>query len=82
MIWYSYYPINLNSGVTIQNAKITFYNQEIESAETTVGTKKTQGSETDHSQHYTMHCGLFLSQTAGDTTVSVEKVSFAGSIEK
>ena len=79
---YSYYPINLNSEVTIQNAKITFYNQEIESAETTVGTKKTQGSETDHSQHYTMHCGLFLSQTAGDTTVSVEQVSFAGSIGK
>ena len=79
---YSYYPINLNSGVTIQNAKITFYNQEIESAETTVGTKKTQGSETDHSQHYTMHCGLFLSQTSGDTTVSVEKVSFSGSIGK
>ena len=79
---YSYYPINLNSGVTIQNAKITFYNQKIESAETTVGNKTTQGSETDHSQHYTMHCGLFLSQTSGDTTVSVEKVSFAGSIGK
>lgn len=79
---YSYYPINLNSGVTIQNAKITFYNQEIESAETTVGNKTTQGIETDHSQHYTMHCGLFLSQTSGDTTVSVEKVSFSGSIGK
>lgn len=76
---YSYYPIDIAENITIQNAKIKFYNGDIEKAEETAN-KSTQGTNKAHTQHYTMHCGLFLNQTAGDTTVSLNTVTFAGSI--
>lgn len=78
---YSYYPVDLVKGLKIQEADITFYNEEIESTETAVSNKTTQGTNAKHSQHYTMHCGLFLNQS-GDTTVSLSNVKFAGSIGK
>lgn len=85
---YSYYPINLDTGITINDAKITFYNQEIESAETTASNKSTKqttsGTNTVQTQHYMMHCGLFLNHTAGtaSTEISLNDVTFAGSIGK
>ena len=80
---YSYYPINFTGGgVTIYNTTIHFYNNEIEEAEKNGSNKSTQGNAADHTQHYTMHCGLFLSYTAGNSTLDVSGVTFAGSIGK
>ena len=81
---YSYYPININSSITVTNTTFKFYNQQIEEAETKAGNKSTQlGTDSNITQHYTMHCGLFLNQTAGNTIiVSLNTVTFSGSIGK
>lgn len=77
---YSYYPIHLNTGVQITDAILTFYNEQIEQAETT--NKSTQA--TTQSQHYMMHCGLFLDHSVNETATSItlSNVTFAGSIGK
>lgn len=77
---YSYYPIHLNTGVGITDATITFYNEQIEKAETT--NKSTQA--TTQSQHHMMHCGLFLDHLVNETATSItlSNVTFAGSIGK
>lgn len=77
---YSYYPIHLNTGVQIKDATITFYNEQIEQAET--NNKSTQA--TTQSQHYMMHCGLFLDHSVNKTATSItlSNVTFAGSIGK
>ncbi|RKQ31775.1 MULTISPECIES: hypothetical protein [Clostridia] len=77
---YSYYPIHLNTGVQITGATITFYNEQIEQAET--NNKSTQA--TTQSQHYMMHCGLFLDHSVNETATSItlSNVTFAGSIGK
>ena len=80
---YSYYPIDISSDLTVKNAKFIFHNQEIETAESDNKSTQKLTGETDWSQHYTMHCGLFLSQIASnETTVTVNNVSFSGSIGK
>lgn len=75
---YSYYPIDISDSITVQNADIKFYNKEIEEAET--ANKSTQS----RTQHYTMHCGLFLRQLKRkqNTTVTVNNITFGGSIGK
>lgn len=77
---YSYYPIHLKTGIGITDATITFYNEQIEKAETT--NKSTQA--TTQSQHYMMHCGLFLDHSVNETATSItlSNVTFAGSIGK
>ena len=77
---YSYYPIHLNTGVGITGATITFYNEEIEKAEK--NNKSTQAKT--QSQHYMMHCGLFLDHSVNGTTTSItlSNVTFKGSIGK
>lgn len=77
---YSYYPIHLNTGVGITDATITFYNEQIEKAEK--NNKSTQAKT--QSQHYMMHCGLFLDYSANETATSItlSDVTFAGSIGK
>lgn len=77
---YSYYPIHLNTGVQITGATITFYNEQIEQAEK--DNKSTQA--TTQSQHYMMHCGLFLDHSVNETTTSItlSNVTFKGSIGK
>ena len=77
---YSYYPIHLNIGVGITDATITFYNEQIEQAEK--DNKSTQA--TRQSQHYMMHCGLFLDHSVNETATSItlSDVTFAGSIGK
>lgn len=77
---YSYYPIHLNTGVQITGATITFYNEQIEQAEK--NNKSTQA--TTQSQHYMMHCGLFLDHSVNETATSItlSSVTFAGSIGK
>ena len=85
---YSYYPIRLNSGVTISDATITFYNEQIENAETAANNKSTKkiasGTSSSQTQHYMMHCGLFLDHASVDasTAISLNNVTFAGSIGK
>lgn len=84
----SYYPINItNSDVTIRYADVKFYNNDIEKKEE--GNKSTRGDSETHSQHYTMHCSLFLDFSADlqnaennyeNRTMKVNGVSFAGSI--
>lgn len=77
----SYYPTNLSVGnVTVQNAKITFYNETIEKAERS--NKSTVGNQDMHTQHYAMHGGLFHDQDNGEMTVNVKNVTFSGSIGK
>ncbi|WP_371297337.1 hypothetical protein [Ruminococcus sp.] len=77
---YSYYSIHLNTGVQITDATITFYNEQIEQAEK--DNKSTQA--TTQSQHYMMHCGLFLDHSVNETATSItlSNVTFAGSIGK
>lgn len=67
MTGYSYYPVDISSGITIENGcSFTFANDKI-IADTVSST----------SQHYLMHCGLFRNVNS-DMTVS--NVSFAGSV--
>lgn len=84
---YSYYPINLSTNMVVRNSTFTFYNQDIEEAEKNAVNKKTKGTESsdsDHSQHYTMHCGLFFNDRTtkytGSITTRVYNVTFKGSI--
>ena len=68
----------MKTGVGITDATITFYNEQIEKAEK--NNKSTQA--TTQSQHYMMHCGLFLDHSVNKTATSItlSKVTFAGSI--
>lgn len=81
---YSYYPIDYSGlSVCIRNTTVKFWNEEIETAETNAANKSTQGGEEDdHTQHYTMHCGLFLTFKTAQTALIVDTVTFAGSIGK
>lgn len=83
----SYYPVSItNADVIVQYADVTFYNSQIEEKED--GNKSTREEAKNHSQHYTMHCGLFLNFTADirnaemyeNRTMTVNGVSFAGSV--
>ncbi len=83
---YSYYPINLDGNVDIENAVIIFYNREIERQETEAQNKSTIAASTKtRTQHYTMHSGLFMNHINDNKTaskVNVENVTFAGNIGK
>lgn len=71
----SYYALNADSSsITVKNARITFYNSEIESRELTAKNKQTR---LEASQHYLMHCGLFYNVAVG---MNVTAVTFAGSV--
>ncbi len=63
----SYYPVNA-SGMTISNATVKFYNQEIESGESGTGNsdgveRLTRATGAAQTQHYLMHEGIFLDHT-------------------
>lgn len=77
---YCYYPVDVGA-MTIQNADIKFANETIEEKEKS--NKSTQGNNTEHTQHYAMHGGLFRNMISSeDVTTIVEKVTFQGSIGK
>ena len=85
----SYYPIRItDSSITVQYADVELYNQQIENQVS--DEKSTRGIAGEHSQHYTMHCGLFLDFAAEaieytetkNYTMTVNGVSFAGTIGK
>ncbi len=77
---YSYYPVDVGA-MTIQNADIKFANETIEEKEKS--NKSTQGNNTEHTQHYAMHGGLFRNMISSeDVTTSVENVTLQGTIGK
>lgn len=82
---YSYYPIKYDGGsVNVSAATIKFWNKEIEDTENGApDNKSTQGVTNGvHTQHYTMHCGLFLTYTSPRATLTVDSVKFEGTIGK
>ena len=79
---YSYYPVDVGA-MTIQNAEIKFANETIEEKENAKSNKSTQGNNTEHTQHYAMHGGLFRNMISSeDVTTTVENVAFQGTIGK
>ena len=79
---YSYYPVDVGA-MTIQNAEIKFANETIEEKENAKSNKSTQGNNTEHTQHYAMHGGLFRNMISSeDVTTTVENVTFQGTIGK
>lgn len=79
---YSYYPVDVDTSLTIENADITFYNKQIESSEDAHSNKVTS----DATQHMSMHSGLIRNFTASSVyannsrTLLVKNVSLAGSV--
>lgn len=74
---YSYYPIKIEDTiVNVNDIKLKFNNENIEKQEK--NNKSTQGSDTKHTQHYAMHCGLFLYFQGSQLIVN--NVEFSGSI--
>ena len=71
---------------------VKFANQEIETAEKLTGdtldslNRATNGTPSDHTQHYLMHSGLLLnyqnSSSGSDVTMTVSNVTFQGTIGK
>lgn len=61
---YSFYPVD-TAGCTIGTSEITFYNKEFNASEKVLNDKadgyarKTEGTNTQHSQHYMMQSGIF-----------------------
>lgn len=86
----SYYPINItNENVNVYYADVKFYNDDIEAKEKKNNENKlTSGNMENHSQHYTMHCALFLNFTAEAQSITeneqykmtVNGVTFAGTV--
>ena len=78
---YSYYPIKYtDSSINVWFANIKFCNMEIEQCEQ--NQKSTQGTSENHTQHYTMHCGLLLNYQPTPGNLNVTRVTFSGSIGK
>lgn len=78
---YSYYPIKYtDSSINVWFANIKFCNMEIEQCEQ--NQKSTQGTSKNHTQHYTMHCGLLLNYQPTPGNLNVTRVTFSGSIGK
>ncbi|MBQ8967670.1 hypothetical protein [Ruminococcus sp.] len=87
MTGYSYYPINYSDNLTFSNiSKLKFCNAEIEAAEADTAAKgntdsyarTTIGTIADHTQHYMMHCGLFLNYTGGSS--GTKTLSFGNAV--
>ena len=75
---YSYYPIKIIESIIVKvsDIKLKFNNENIETQEK--DNKSTQGTDEEHTQHYAMHCGLFLYFQGNKLTV--DNVEFSGSI--
>ena len=75
---YSYYPIKIIEviPVKVSNIKLKFNNENIETQEKY--NKSTLGTDEEHTQHYAMHCGLFLYFQGSQLIVN--NVEFSGSI--
>ena len=58
MVNYSYYPVDVDTNLSISSATITFNNQEIESAESSAQGRTENKKTSAQTQHMTMHAGL------------------------
>lgn len=72
MTGYSYYPIDYSGSLTFGDiSKLKFENKGFEDSEKQsadgVG-RTTIGTDSDHTQHYMMHCGLFRNYNSTNTT--------------
>lgn len=79
---YSYYPVDIaNCSVSISDATITFWNEQIETLES--GTTKNKLTS-ESSQHQAMHCGLIRNYSSsgnqGGQTLSVKKLALSGTV--
>lgn len=72
----SYYPIDIDSNVTIGESTFVFYNDKIETTETASDTKRS--TRDGKSQHYLMHMGLFKNVTA--TIETTDDINIYGSV--
>lgn len=79
---YSYYPVRVEAySVYFSYADITFYNEQIETAEKNTN-KSTAGTRDQHTQHFTMHCGMLFNYISPNGQLTVKNVTFIGSIGK
>lgn len=85
MSGYSYYPVTVNNrSIDIRNARITFYNKEIEASEKSESNKLTR----EYTQHYAMHCGLFRDfntrsadkDNQGNYSLNLNSVTMTGTV--
>ena len=80
---YSYYPVKIaNTDITVKDATITFYNEEIESLEN--GNKSTLDSN-GRTQHFTMHSGLLYDyytdkDASKAATLTVDNLNLLGTV--
>ena len=85
---FSYYPINLTDmNLTVKNASIKFYAKEIAEGEAKNINKTNIGVETEHTQHYIMHCGLLrnyygstTSTSTTNCTLNVKNATMSGTV--
>ena len=81
----SYYPVDA-AGVTVQNATVKFYNQEIEDGEggsgNSDGHARSTRADVEKTQHYLMHQGLFLncSDASEDASLTVNGLTLEGNV--
>ncbi len=81
MTGYSYYPIDMPSAVTIEGgSSFTFCNDKIENGENGTGNSDNMARTTldEASQHYLMHCGLFINASSNINTGA--SITFSGCI--
>ena len=76
----SYYPFDA-SGITVQNATVKFYNDEIESGESGTGDSdgaaRSTRTTSPKTQHYMMHEGIFCNYTGA---LTVNGLHLAGNV--
>lgn len=83
---YSFYPVDTNGFNIKSNSTITFENNGFNQSETISNggddgiSRTTTGTDSVHSQHYMMQCGLFRNEN-GAVTIS-GKLTFKGNIGK
>ena len=91
MTGYSWYPVDLDSGITV-NGTFTFYNKEFEdsealkytaenSADSTKAYKRTSlydSTNSSNTQHYLMHNGLF--HNVNSCTLTIGNVTLSGDV--
>lgn len=80
MTGYSYYPIDVTSAVTIAGgSSFTFCNDKLESGESGTGNSDSTARTTmGKTQHYLMHCGLFINSNANINTGA--SITFSGCV--
>lgn len=78
---YSYYPVSITNGATVSGNTFVFHNKEIEASERVDDgdnvARYTNGSDSEHTQHYLMHHGLFCNVSS---SVVLNNITLSGNI--